>query len=91
MALFLLRFWPVLVPLIAYIAWMMSVRNKARKAGDPLPRFFKDGPWFWTLVCSLSIAIVIFIFFGLNIEGGKGEYIPPHMENGKIVPGQVQP
>ena len=90
MALFLLRFWPVLIPLIIYLIWMLRVRRKARKAGEPIPHF-REGPWFWAVVASMALGILIFLFFGLSHESVKGEYTPPHMENGKIVPGQVAP
>jgi uncharacterized membrane protein len=90
MALFLLRFWPVLVPLLVYLAWMQIVRRKAQKAGQPLPHF-RDGPWFWMIVASLCIAVFMFVFLGLSHEAVRGEYEPPHMENGKIISGKVKP
>ncbi len=89
MALFIFRFWPVFIPLFVYILWMISVRNKARKAGAPLPHF-GQGPWFWTLVATLALAVCMFVFFGLSHESNSGEYIPPHMENGKVVSGEVK-
>lgn len=89
MALFLFRFWPVLIPLIAYAIWMASVRGRARKAGEPLPHFFRDGPWFWALVASFALAMAMFLFFGLSHESVKGDYVPPHMEDGRIVPGRI--
>jgi len=89
MGLFILRFWPVLIPLLVYVLWMINVRSRARKAGEPLPHF-RDGPWFWAVVASLCLGIAIFLFLGLSHESNKGEYLPPHMENGKIVPGQVK-
>ncbi|MDX2074266.1 MAG: DUF6111 family protein [Alphaproteobacteria bacterium] len=89
MALFLLRFWPVLIPLLVYAVWMVAVRTKARKAGAPVPHF-REGPWFWALVASLGVGVVLLLSFGLSHESVKGEYIPPHMENGRIVPGEVK-
>lgn len=90
MALFIFRFWPVFIPLFVYVLWMLLVRRKAKKAGAPLPHF-REGPWFWALVASLLTAVVIFISLGLSHSSTKGEYIAPHMEDGKIVPGRVQP
>ena len=90
MGLFLLRFWPVLIPLLLYAAWMIVVRNKARKAGTPLPRF-REGPWFWAVVIALGCGVVIFLSLGMSNEPVVGDYIPPHMENGAIIPGQVRP
>lgn len=90
MALFLFRFWPVLIPLIVYAVWMIRVRGKARKAGEPVPQF-REGPWFWAVVASLSVGIVIFFILGLSHEPAKGTYVPPRTENGKIIPGHLEP
>lgn len=88
MALFLFRFWPVLIPLIVYLLWHHHMRKKARKAGEPEPRF-RDGPWFWAVLASLLIGMVCFLVLGLSAERRTGNYIPPHMENGVLVPGRV--
>jgi len=88
MGLFILRFWPVLIPLLVYVIWMISVRNRAKKIGATLPRF-RDGPWFWAVVASLLVAVVMFLWIGLNHPENRGDYVPPHMENGKLVPGKI--
>lgn len=89
MGLFFLRFWPVLIPLLVYAIWMRNMRARARKTGEPIPDF-RDGPWFWALIASLSIAVIIFLFLGLGHEENRGTYVPPHMENGKIIPGEIK-
>lgn len=89
MALFLLRFWPIFIPLFVYILWMIFVRRKAKKSGAPVPHF-GEGPKFWTLVASLALAIGMFLVFGFSHERNSGDYIPPHMENGKIISGEVR-
>lgn len=88
MGLFLFRFWPVLIPLVAYVLWMNLVRRKAEKEGKPKPAF-RDGPWYWAVLTSLLIAIGCFFLVAMGIDEGKGSYTPPHLEGGKIVPGQV--
>ena len=86
-----MRFWPVLMPFLVYALWMLKMRGRARKAGEPLPRF-RDGPWFWAVVATFGVAIAMFIVFGVSArEGIRGDYTPPHMENGKIIPGHVAP
>ena len=91
--LFLFRFWPVLIPLIAYEIWFCGCARPGRKAtmeGKQVLRF-RDGPWYWVVLSSFIIAVVCFIFLGEEAtQGGKGTYIPPHMENGTLVPGQVE-
>lgn len=90
MALFLFRFWPVLVPLLVYVVWMIRVRGKARKAGAPVPHF-GQGPWFWAVVASLGVAVVIFFILGLSHPSQKGTYVPPRTQDGRIIPGHVEP
>jgi hypothetical protein len=88
--LFLFRFWPVFIPLVIYWLWWHFIGRKATIDGKPLTRF-RDGPWYWAVLTSLLIAVGCFIFLGKeSIQGGKGAYIPPHMENGTLVPAQVQ-
>jgi hypothetical protein len=89
MGLFLFRFWPVLVPLILYWVWQVVVRRRAVKAGKTPPRF-SDGPWYWAVLASLLTALGCFLLIGATIENNKGRYVPPHMEDGKLVPGRVE-
>lgn len=88
MGLFILRFWPVLLPLVAYFIWMKLVRDKARKAGEPVPRF-REGPLFWTIISMLCIAVLMFMWIGFHNTAQKGDYTPAKLENGRIVPGTV--
>jgi len=84
------RFWPVWIPLIIYGLWLYAVRRKAEKAGKPKP-LFRDGPWYWAVLASLLIAAGCFIFLGTSIEPRKGDYVPPHMEQGRLIPGHIEP
>lgn len=91
MMLLLLRLWPVLIPLVIYSLWMFHKRGKARKVGADLPRFFKDGPWFWAVVASLATGLVMLLVVGLSHDSSTGNYVPPYMEDGRIVPGRIEP
>lgn len=90
MGLFLFRFLPVLLPLLIYWLWLLYHRRKATKAGEAAPRF-RDGPWYWAVIASLAIGFCIFIFLGSMTEEQRGVYVPPHIENGRIIDGQVKP
>ncbi len=92
MALFLFRFYPVLLPLIIYLLWLYFVRRRARKKGDLLPQF-RDGSIFWLLMSSLLIAVLCFLFLAFSVDRdvNKGSYQPPHMEDKKLIPAQVKP
>jgi hypothetical protein len=89
--LLIIRFWPALVPILLYAAWVCYARRKAAKAGEAPPAFF-DGPWIWAVTVSLLLCIGGFIMLGLTQEGlGEGHYVPAKLVGGKIVPGHVEP
>lgn len=83
------RLWPALLPLIAYWLWHRMAVRRALKAGSPVPKF-RDGPIYWVILSSLLIAVVCFLWFGAQLEEQKGEYIPPQLKDGALVPGHVQ-
>jgi len=86
--LFLFRFWPVLIPLLVYAWWFRRARRKASIDGKPT-LLFRDTPWYWALLSSLVLAIICFMVMSLERTEQKGNYIPPHLENGMVVPGGV--
>lgn len=89
MRLLLFRFWPVLIPLIAYWLWLQHVGRKATIDGKPALRF-SDGPWYWAVLASLLTAAGCFIFWGSEaVQGNTGSYTPPHMEHGVVMPAQI--
>ena len=88
MSLFLFRFWPVLVPLIIYWMWWRVMLHRARRNDGVLPRF-RDGPWYWAVLASLATGAACFIYLGLTQDPRKGDYAPPHLEDGRLVPGRV--
>lgn len=90
MALFLFRFWPVLLPLLCYIVWLRVQKGRALKAGQTPPHF-RDGPLYWLVLASLLIAAACFAAMGFSLQGEKGGYVPPHMEGGTLVPPKVMP
>lgn len=90
MSLFIFRFWPVLIPLLAYWLWLILVRRKAEKTGLPKPGF-RDGPWYWAVLASLLTGVGCFIYVVTTVEGGRGTYVPPHLEGERLIPGQVRP
>jgi polyferredoxin len=88
MGLFILRFWPVLLPLVIYTVWMLRARGKARRVNAALPNFSK-GALFWVLIATLVMAVMLFVVMGFSNPQIKGSYIPAHMENGRVVPAMV--
>lgn len=86
MALFLFRFYPVLLPLLVYLLWRYIIRSRARKQGEPIPKFW-DAKIFWVLMASLIMGILCFVVLGISVietSGTRGNYQPPNI--GKVNP-----
>ncbi len=79
---------PLLLPILLYFLWIWVARLKNT---DGTPPEWRDGPWFWLIAagCGLMIGgLVLTAFLG---DKGEGVYQPPHVEDGKVVPGRVVP
>jgi hypothetical protein len=44
----------------------------------------------WLAIGGLLIAIGFLIYTGLSAKREQGAFVPPHLENGKLVPGHFQ-
>lgn len=84
----LMEMWPALVPILLYAAWMALRRGRASRRGAEKPAW-RDGPWFWAVMASIAVAIVCLVLWGLSADPVRGRYVPPHMENGTLVPGII--
>jgi hypothetical protein len=89
MGLFLFRFWPVIIPLVLYMLWLRSTQKRAVKNGEEPPHF-RDGPLYWLAFATLGMGVLCFFWLGVTIDNTKGEYVPPHVENGVMVPGKIK-
>ncbi len=47
-----------------------------------------SGHLFWLSVVGLLLGIASFIYAGLVAPRHTGAFVPPHVENGRLVPGQ---
>lgn len=86
----MIKFWPVLIPLIIYVGWFFWAKARARKQDVKGPAFF-SGPWWWAVTLTLVIGIAMFVILGISEKPVQGNYEPAHMENGVLVPGKVTP
>ena len=76
-----------LLPFVAYALWLIITRRTMRNAEDWQ---VKTIAWLAFAVAVLMIgALVIFIHLDPSPPGGT--YVPPHIENGEIVPGHIEP
>jgi hypothetical protein len=77
-----------LIPLIApFVIYSLFVRITGRRNTEEALKT----PWFW-LVASGLILVVITLFAVALTTGSDptGTYVPPRLEDGRIVPSQVK-
>lgn len=73
---------PLLLPTALYVLWRLALGR-----GVNVPSW-----WIWLLVSGLALTSLTLIL--LSIDFGKpreGTYVPPHVSDGTVVPGRVEP
>lgn len=81
---------PLLAPTIVFYI-ILRLRAKWRKEDEDATDVpaYHTWPWIRLVAAGAVLLIVTFVFTGLPTgENYEGEYVPPHMENGELVPGQ---
>ena len=79
---------PLLLPTAVYLLWVTALRP-ARRNGATLWRAL---PWVW--LAGAGLALLVLVMFVVTVHFGKpqdGVYVPPRWENGRIVPGHMEP
>ena len=80
----------MLIPLAIYAGWLVHARKRARALGTAKPRA-SDAPWPIMILTGFAVLISGMIALGLFTgEEPGGVYVPPYMENGKIIRGHVE-
>jgi hypothetical protein len=79
---------PLLLPTALYLCWMRVAHWSPR--GETVR--WTALPWVWLAATgALLLALVLFgvtVHFGTSVPG---VYVPPRWENGRIVPGHIEP
>jgi len=79
---------PLALPTVLYLLWLRVARWS--DVGGVLQ--WRVLPWAWLAMAgAVSLAIVLFVVtvhYGTPIPG---VYVPPHVEDGRIVPGHIEP
>ncbi|MEX0694853.1 MAG: DUF6111 family protein [Rhodospirillales bacterium] len=78
---------PLVAPFLMYLAWNAYARARARQTGGEEPSLQK-GPVFWSILAGFILLgaslITLAMIGGTNPDSGV--YIPPRIEDGKIIP-----
>lgn len=73
-----------LLPFVLFAAFLvMRQRN-------PMLAAAWDGTVPWLVLAGLACTIAAFLISTLLVQPSTGVYVPPHMENGRLVPGQFR-
>lgn len=83
---------PIALPSLLYLAWLAYENRRVARGGEGVLRRWQEGPWAWLFAAGVVIAVLGSIL--LSTMGGpgiSGRYVPPHLEDGRVVPGHVEP
>jgi Family of unknown function (DUF6111) len=73
---------PLFLPTALYIGWRLALGR-----GVNLP-----AAWVWLTAAGLILAALTLVLVSFDFgEPRDGVYVPPHLSDGKIVPGHVVP
>jgi hypothetical protein len=76
-----------LLPAAMYAGYVLLIRRGATSAGQEI----NDAPLVWLFIAGAVLVVATLVFYGSTSGGKPGQvYIPPHMENGRIAPGQMK-
>ena len=82
---------PFLLPMAIYASGVWYRAGYAARHGGEAPRL-EQGPWPLLLFAgALSAVIVLAATAWLRGGGADETYIPPHVVDGKVVPGHLEP
>lgn len=73
-----------LIPFGLFALWLAANRR------NPLRRRHWSGTGFWLVVAGLTVALASLVVAGLTAERHANGFVPTHMENGRVVPGEFR-
>lgn len=79
---------PLILPTALYVLWMQLARPAVGDDGVA----WRAMPWIWLVVAGAALlALVLFVVTVHFGTAQPGTYVPPRYENGRILPGHVEP
>ncbi|MCB5173831.1 MULTISPECIES: DUF6111 family protein [Microvirga] len=73
-----------LLPFVAYAVYLMIRRR------NPLVWSSWSDQSVWLIIAGLTFVVISLFSAGLFADRQTGAYVPSHVENGRIVPGQFK-
>jgi len=85
----LIRLLLLVLPVLVYLAWRYWSHRRALASGQP-GLDLKEGPWLWLILAGAALAIGSLVLLRLTAgEPPGGAYVPPRLEDGRIIPGHI--
>ena len=79
---------PLLLPTAIYVGWLVVAHRVQRNGTVP----WVELPWIWLALAGAVLLVIV--LFVVNLHFGTSEtgtYVPPRWEDGRIVPGHIEP
>jgi hypothetical protein len=87
---------PLVAPTAIYLAWVRFTQWAQRRSQQGLPPAERMRwaalPWLW--LAGTGVLLLALVLFVVNVHFGTsqtGVYVPPRWENGRILPGHIEP
>jgi Family of unknown function (DUF6111) len=79
---------PLVLPTALYVAWVSIVQSPSQAARLRWAAL----PWAWLAGAGalLLVLMLVVVITGFGTSQ-PGVYVPPHWQNGRIIPGHVEP
>ena len=100
MALFFTYALPLVLPTVIYMLWRLiaarpAPSDAANQNGGATAAsrddLWRDAPWMWLVLAGLALLALV-LLVGVFVHGTppSGQYVPPRMEGGQVVPGELR-
>jgi hypothetical protein len=79
---------PLVLPTAIYVGWLV-IAHRVQRAEDVR---WVELPWVW--LAGVGAVLLAVVLFAVNLHFGTSEtgtYVPPRWEDGRIVPGHIEP
>ncbi|HZT88866.1 MAG TPA: DUF6111 family protein [Stellaceae bacterium] len=84
---------PLILPTALYLLWLRLRAARLAHAGEAQGALrWAALPWVW--LAAAGVVLLAVVLFVVTVHFGTsqpGVYVPPHWENGQIVPGHIEP
>jgi len=81
---------PLLLPTVLWLIWYFTL-GRRRAAAQGTTSSLEHGPWFWLILVGAVLLGASLVYTALTAGfDPTGTYVAPHIEDGRIVPGQMK-